>query len=201
MPFDLNEVRRRRLIGPKTQFLGGEPEGGAPGQIPKNAPSSMIPAPPEAPSAASRYEQFLSTEPKSGDYPPGVLRRILAAAAGFGTGYNQGGAAGAETTGSILHAPYERAYQDWANKGVGLDRLAELEGDEAMQSYRDTMAEASGRRAGAFETSAGANVLRAEKAPTHEQRVIEREAGRAIPPDREPILTPEEKYQASEGLS
>lgn len=203
MPFDPNELRRRRLIGPKTQFLG-DIEGGVPNsQIPKRAPSTPGPEgiPDPNMSAANRYRQYLESRPEEADYRPSILRRILAGAAGFGTGYTEGGGAGAEMAGSIVHAPYASAYQEWVSRGAGLDKMTELEEADAMQRYRDTMAGAAERRASAFETSAGATVTRAGaaevtagKIPTQEQ-ALERIRAR---PAGQPRRTFEEEERLTE---
>lgn len=84
--------------------------------------------------AMSAYQQHLDAMPTRDQYAPSKLRRILAGASGFGVGWRNP-EAGMKLTESIIDQPFNRATDDWKQKGSVLGAKAEAE-----QSYNQNEA-------------------------------------------------------------
>ena len=168
VPFDPYEERRRRLLGQ------GQP-----------------PSPQE-----QEYLRVLAQQPTRGEHQPGMLRKLLGAAAGGSTGWQSGATAGIEAARHVTDLPYERATGDWkerlqaamapvelgrAGRAEGLDVEKVIQGErglvgqeaetEARRPYWSGMGAAAQRRADEpFTVPPGYGAFRpGEQEPFHTQ--------------------------------
>jgi len=91
------------------------------------------------------YQSVLGQRPTREEYPPGLLRKILASAAGGATGWQQGAPAGIATARGITELPYEQATQDWQGRAQAAMAPAELARGRRAEALELEKAEADRR--------------------------------------------------------
>src|SRR3972149_10028808 len=101
------------------------------------------------PTASEDYRQLLSEVPERES--PGLLRKILAGAAGASSGYFEGAAKGIETGTNIMEEPYRRKLQDYSTRVGIAQRAAQEEQRIAEEGRQQQELELRGRQVGAQE--------------------------------------------------
>lgn len=125
-PNFLDKLRLRNLFGNDPQFGG---------QVNKRqslfeTPEITIPTNPpisRTPMMDNYRNMLLGGEPNRKDYEQGKIGKTLALVAGGLTGATEGISRGIATGQGILEQPYNRALEDYSNKGGRLRELADLE--------------------------------------------------------------------------
>lgn len=91
--------------------------------------------------ALNTYKGYLSEAPTREQYKPGIWEKIGAALAGSSTTWaSRNPAAGLDVTRQYLDDRYNRALEDWSNRGKGLAQAASIEENENTNKYRNWQA-------------------------------------------------------------